>query len=73
MAKKKESFESMMTRLDEIEKKLENNDIILDDAIRNYEEGISLCGRLYKLINNYEAKIKILKDDKEEDFNVKEE
>ncbi len=68
MAKKKESYESMMSRLEEIVELMDGNEITLEQTMVNYEEGIKICNNLYKILNETEGKIKILTADGEKDF-----
>ena len=68
MAKKKESYENMMVRLEEIVELMDENEITLEQTMINYEEGIKICNCLYKILNDTEGKIKILTDDGEKDF-----
>ena len=68
MAKKKESYENMMERLEEIVDLMDRNEITLDESMTNYEEGIKICNNLYKILNDTEGKIKILTSEGEKDF-----
>lgn len=42
MAKKKVSFEEAMTRLEEIVEQMETEELLLEDAVKLYQEGLSL-------------------------------
>jgi len=68
MAKKKESYENMMGRLEEIVNQMDGNEITLEQTMNNYEEGVKICNSLYKILNDTEGKIKILTDEGERDF-----
>ena len=68
MAKKKETYENMMERLEEIVDLMDANEITLEQTMVNYEEGIKICNSLYKILNDTEGKIKILTTDGEKDF-----
>ncbi|MCR1176264.1 exodeoxyribonuclease VII small subunit [Clostridium botulinum] len=68
MGKKKESFENMLEKLETIVDSMDNGEITLEDSMKSYEEGIKLCNKLYKLLKDAEGKIKILENNKEEDF-----
>lgn len=70
MAKKSESFESLMKKLEDIVGTMENETLSLEDSMKNYEEGTKLCNKLYKYLNEAEGKVKILINSKEEDFLV---
>ncbi|ABS41648.1 exodeoxyribonuclease VII small subunit [Clostridium botulinum] len=68
MGRKKESFENMLEKLETIVDSMDNGEITLEDSMKSYEEGIKLCNKLYKVLKDAEGKIKILEDNKEEDF-----
>lgn len=68
MAKKKESYENMMVRLEEIVDLMDGNEVTLEQTMINYEEGIKICNSLYKILNDTEGKIKILTAEGEKDF-----
>ena len=68
MAKKKETYENMMGRLEEIVELMDGNEVTLEQTMINYEEGIKICNSLYKILNAAEGKIKILTDEGEKDF-----
>ncbi len=67
MTKKKNNFEDLLRRLQEISEQLEREDVGLDDSIKLYEEGIKLSKLCYKKLNEAELKISELK--KENDLN----
>ncbi|MFD3157388.1 exodeoxyribonuclease VII small subunit [Haloimpatiens sp. FM7330] len=67
MAKKK-SYEEMMSELENVINLMENNDVSLEDAIKNYEKGMKLYYKLYKRLDEAEGKIKILNEHGEENF-----
>lgn len=62
MAKKSESFETMMAKLEEIINLMDSKELPLNESIKNYEDGISLCNKLYKVLNESEQKIKVITD-----------
>jgi exodeoxyribonuclease VII small subunit len=68
MAKKKETYENMMDRLEEIVDLMDTNEITLEQTMINYEEGIKICNSLYKILNDTEGKIRILTAEGEKDF-----
>ena len=68
MAKKKESYENMMIRLEEIVDLMDKNEITLEQTMTIYEEGIKISNNLYKILNDTEGKIKILTAEGEKDF-----
>ncbi|KGN00977.1 exodeoxyribonuclease VII small subunit [Clostridium novyi A str. 4570] len=68
MARKKESYESLMIKLQDIIEEMESEEISLEGSMKNYEEGIKLCNKMYKVLNEAEAKIKILDGNEEKEF-----
>ncbi|MCY6370312.1 exodeoxyribonuclease VII small subunit [Clostridium ganghwense] len=68
MPRKKESYESLMTKLENIINTMEKEELSLENSIKDYEEGIKLCNKLYKMLNQAEGKIKILTEEGEKDF-----
>lgn len=68
MAKKKETYENMMERLEEIVGLMDGNEVTLEGTMASYEEGIKICNNLYKILNDTEGKIKILTEVGEKDF-----
>ncbi|MEL7598210.1 MAG: exodeoxyribonuclease VII small subunit [Clostridiaceae bacterium] len=68
MARKKESFESLMAEVETIIHTMEKDEISLESSMKNYEQGIKLCNKLYKILNEAEGKIKILTEEGEKDF-----
>lgn len=68
MAKKAESYESMMDRLEGIVSLMDGENMSLEESMKNYEEGIKLCNKLYKILNEAEGRIKILTEDGERNF-----
>lgn len=68
MARKKQTYEDMLTKLEDIVNSMENNELPLEEAMKQYEEGIKMCNKLYKILNDSEGKINILINNKEEDF-----
>lgn len=72
--KKELSFEENLEKLEEIVKKLENGDVPLDDAIKEFDEAMVLAKKCdEKLKSAEEAITKIVNnDDSVDDFEVKE-
>lgn len=68
MAGKKQSYETMLKKLEAIVDKMENDQLTLEERMKNYEEGIKLSNNLSKILNTMEGKISILQDGKEEEF-----
>lgn len=65
---KKISYEEMVINLKDILSKLEENNLSLDGAIKEYEKGMKLVNKLYKTLNDYEGKILVVKDEEETGF-----
>jgi exodeoxyribonuclease VII small subunit len=61
MVKSKSTFEKDFERLEEIALKLESGDISLDEALKLFEEGVTLSKRLIETLNNAELKVNQLK------------
>lgn len=68
MAKKTENYESMMSKLEQIVTSMDGEEFSLEESMKNYEEGIKLCNKLYKMLNDAEGRIKLLNEDGEKDF-----
>lgn len=68
MGRKTESYEGLMTKLEEILSNMDSGEISLEDSMKKYEEGIKICNKLYKILNDSENKIKILMNEGEENF-----
>lgn len=69
MPRKAESYENMMKDLETIVAKMEKGEFSLEESMSQYEKGVALSNKLFKILNEAEGKIKILNDNKEEDFN----
>ncbi|BCZ46877.1 exodeoxyribonuclease 7 small subunit [Clostridium gelidum] len=65
---KKESYEEMLTKLQDILNNLETDELNLEDSMKSYEDGVKLVNKIYKILDTYEAKISIIKDEKEVEF-----
>ncbi|MCH5138792.1 exodeoxyribonuclease VII small subunit [Clostridiaceae bacterium UIB06] len=70
MPRKSESYENMMEKLEEIVNIMDSRELSLEESMKKYEEGIKLCNKLYKTLNEAEGKIKLLTEDGEKDFEV---
>ena len=62
---KKESYDDIMENLQAILKKMESNELPLEELMKEYENGVKLINKLYKTLNSLEGKITIIKDDME--------
>ena len=65
---KKESYEELLNKLQQVLVKLENNELNLDQSMKSYEEGVNLVNKLYKTLNELEGKITVVNNQKEENF-----
>ncbi len=65
---KRESYEEMFDKLQAIVNNLETDELNLEDSMKSYEEGVKLINKIYKILDSYEAKISIIKDEKEVEF-----
>jgi exodeoxyribonuclease VII small subunit len=68
MPKKNESYENTMLRLEEIVQLMDSSELSLDESMKNYEEGIKLCNKLYKTLKEAEGKINVLTEVGEKEF-----
>lgn len=68
MPKKSENYESIMLRLEEIVQLMDSSELSLEESMKNYEEGIKLCNKLYKTLKEAEGKINVLTDVGEKEF-----
>lgn len=63
--KKRESFETALARLEKIAEKLEQGEMPLEDALKQYEDGVKAYRHCAALLSEIEKKIEMLtKDDK---------
>lgn len=63
------SFEECLKELEAIVRKLENKDIALDEAVKNYQKGLELSKRCYEIFNQtQETVVKQVEGDKISDF-----
>lgn len=60
MAKKEQSFEVSMERLEEIVRALENGDAPLEESLKLYEEGIALVRTCTERLENAEQRVRML-------------
>lgn len=71
MVKKSDTYEAQLEMLEKIVEKMDSGEIALADSMKDYEEGIKLCNKLYKTLNEAEGKIKIISENSEKEFSVK--
>lgn len=60
---KKINFESSLIELESIVKKLEDENINLEDSVKSFEEGVNLVKQCQKQLQDAELKVKKLLDD----------
>lgn len=65
---KKESYEEMLTKLEEVLQLLEREELSLDQSMKAYEDGVKLVNKLYKTLNTLEGKVSLVKNEKEVEF-----
>lgn len=71
MAKKTESFEEKMSRLEEIVRSMERGDVALEESLKLFQEGTELvrsCGKLLE-----DARLQVTKITQQPDGTTKEE
>ena len=66
---KKESYEENLEKLQKILSSLEDDNLNLDESLKNYEDGVKLVNKLNKILSNIESKITVIKDNSEVDIN----
>ncbi len=62
---KKESYEDMINNLQNVLNKMENNELPLEELMKEYENGVKLINKLYKTLNSLEGKLTVIKDNME--------
>jgi exodeoxyribonuclease VII small subunit len=62
---KKESYEDMINNLQDILNKMENNELPLEELMKEYENGVKLINKLYKTLNSLEGKLTVIKENME--------
>ncbi|MCR4626709.1 MAG: exodeoxyribonuclease VII small subunit [Treponema sp.] len=55
-----ENFEEKLQRLEKLSSEIKKTDISLEDALKNFEEGIKLAKSMEKELEKVESKIQIL-------------
>ena len=64
---KKESFKQSMDRLDEIIARLNQNEVELEEAITLFEEGLKLVKQCDARLKQFEQRVSVLSEVKEEE------
>lgn len=62
---KKESYNDMLNNLEVILSTLENDDLSLEEAMKEYEKGSKLVNKLYKTLDTLEGKFLTIKENAE--------
>ena len=62
---KKESYNDMLNNLEVILSTLANNELSLEDAMKEYEKGSKIINKLYKTLDTLEGKFLTIKDNTE--------
>ena len=62
---KKESYNEMLENLEGILSTLENDELSLEEAMKEYEKGSKIVNRLYKTLDNLEGKFLTIKENSE--------
>ena len=65
---KKESYEDMLSKLQEVLTSLDKEELNLEESMKAYEDGVKLVNKLYKTLNVLEGKVSMVNDDKEVEF-----
>lgn len=60
MAKKKQSFEEALERLEEIVRNMEAGELTLDDTVKLYKEGVELASFCGEKLNDAVQQVNIL-------------
>jgi len=60
MPAKKQSFEKVLSRLEEIAEKLESGDLPLEESLKIFKEGIELSRWCSQILNQTESELKKL-------------
>ena len=62
---KKESYDDMVKGIQTILNNMENNELPLEDLMKEYESGVKLINKLYKTLNSLEGKLTTIKENME--------
>ena len=62
---KKESYNDMLNNLEVILSTLENDELSLEDAMKEYEKGSKIINKLYKTLDALEGKFLTIKENAE--------
>ena len=70
---KKESYEEMLYKLQDVLSSLESDELSLEASMKVYEDGVKLVNKLFKTLNTFEGKLSIVKDNREVEFESEDE
>lgn len=62
---KKNNFEERLSRLEQLSQEIKKSDISLEEALKDFEEGIKIAKVLEKELDSMESKIQILMNGEE--------
>ena len=62
---KKENYNEMLNLLESTIETLENNDLGLEDAMKEYEKGSKIVNKLYNTLDTLEGKFLTIKENSE--------
>ena len=62
---KKESYNEMLENLEGILSTLENDELSLEEAMKDYEKGTKIVNKLYKTLDTLEGKFLTIKENSE--------
>lgn len=65
---RKENYEDMLVKLQDILNILEEQDINLEESMKAYEDGVKLVNKLYKTLSTLEGKMSVVKGAEEVEF-----
>ena len=68
MAKKKLSFEDGLQALESLVAELERGELSLEDSMKAFEQAKTLEGQLRAMLNDMDARIRVLTEEGEEPF-----
>ncbi|MCD6233457.1 MAG: exodeoxyribonuclease VII small subunit [Candidatus Neomarinimicrobiota bacterium] len=67
MTEKKESFEASLAKLEAILKRLETEDVPLEEMLTLYEEGVSLSQTCRKVLEDARKKLQVISEQMSEE------
>lgn len=66
MSEENVDFDCYNLKLQEIVKKLEKNDLSIEDGTKLYEEGVEIAKKCLEILNNCKGKVVVLKNELED-------